>query len=172
MMIGHKDDYFEMSHLQTTNFARDAGRVLEQLGQILAIVDLLHLEDVSVEDGKDARPTQRSRFPEHPGKNDTAQIDKDIWAGWGCFLYFAPYAASMSACLMLLEKTDPPWLLCLSAFGGLLTSLGLFQTIRGIWRRSVSAMIIGVALLAGAFLLLYFHVSPDTLELIRFWVQE
>ena len=165
MMIGHKGDYFEMSHRQKTSFTRDAERVREQLGRIFAIVDLLHLEGVSVEDRKDTWSSQRPRLPELPEINDTAPSDM---GSWRCLIVFVMFAAAMSAYLWFLETE---WLLWWSAFGGLLMSLGVFQSIRGVWRHSVLTTIFGITLLAGAFMVLYFYVSPDTQELIRSWVQ-
>jgi hypothetical protein len=154
-----------MSHRQKTNFAKDAERVREQLGRIFAIVDRLHVDGVSVEDRKDSRSSQRPSVPERSGRDDTAQSDA---GSWGCFSVFVMFAASMSAYLLLL---DTEWLLWWSACGGVLMSSGLFQTIRGVLRRSVSTVIVGIILLTGAFLVLYFSVSPETQELIRSWVQ-
>lgn len=77
----------------------------------------------------------------------------------------------MSAYLWLLDTAlSKGALLWWSALGGLLTSLGLFQTGRGVWRRSVGTVIFGVILLVGAFLVLYYDVSSDTQGMIRAWV--
>lgn len=168
MLIDHKGDYFEMSHRQETNFARDAERVRAQLGRLLAIVDLLQLPGVSVEGEAEARDLASLAFPDLPGPKETAPYDI---GGWGCLSAFVMFAAAMSAYLWLLDTAlSKGALLWWSALGGLLTSLGLFQAGRGLWRRSVGTVIFGVILLVGAFLVLYYDVSSDTQGMIRAWV--
>ena len=58
----------------------------------------------------------------------------------------------------------------IKAADGLLASLGLFQTIRGILQGKAGSVIFGIILLAGAFVVLYYNVSSDTQGLIRSWV--
>lgn len=167
MLIDHKGDYFEMSHRQKTNFARDAGRVRDQLGRLFAIVDLLQLRGLSVEGRADTGALESPEFPELPGPN--AADPYDI-GGWGCLNAFVIFAAAMSAYLWLLDsELSKGALLWWSALGGLLMSLGLFQTIRGVLRRSVGTAIFGIILLAGAFIVLYYTVPLETQALIRFW---
>jgi len=164
MMIRHKGNYFEMSHRNKTNFAKDAKRVREQLGRVFSIVDLLHLEGASVEDGKDAQLSQHPSFAKLSELNNSARPDA---GSWGCLIFFIMFAVSMTAYLILLETE---WLLWWSAFGGLLMSSGIFQTIRGLWQRSALTLIFGITLLIGTLSVLYFHLSPDTQELIRPWM--
>lgn len=170
MMIGLKDDYFEMSHRQQTNFAKDAERVRGQLGRIFAIVDLLHLEGVSARDRKDARSLQSPSFPELPEINTEGSYDI---GGWGCFIVFLMFAATMSANLWLMgTELSGGALLWWSSFGALLMSLGLFQAIRSVWRRSALTATFGIILLAGALMVLYLNISSDIQGLIRSWLQE
>ena len=150
MMIGHKGDYFEISPRQKTNFAKDAVRVREQLERIFTIVEQLLMEGTSSGDKKDVQSSQHPVFPDLPGINDAAQPDA---GNWGCFIVFVMFTISISALLLLLETK---WLLWWSAFGGLLISSGLFQTIRGFWRHSVLSFALGMMFLAGAFMVIYF----------------
>ncbi len=100
----------------------------------------------------------------------TAETPSDI-GGWGCLIVFVMFTASMSAYLWLLEtELSGGALTWWSAFGGLLMSLGLFQVIRGVFRRSGGAMLFGITLLAGAFIVLYSYASSDTQALIRSWL--
>lgn len=168
MLIDHKGNYFEMSHRQQTDFARDAERVRDQLGRLFAIVDLLQLRGRATAGGEDARALEMPEFPELPGPK--AANPYDI-GGWGCLSAFVVFAAAMLAYLWLLDTELPKGvLLWWSAFGGLLMALGLFQAIRGALRRSVVTAVFGVILLAGAFTVLYYFVPPETQALIRSWV--
>ncbi len=168
MLIEHKGNYFEMSHRQQTDFARDAERVRDQLGRLLAIVDLLQLRGISAEGGEEAGSLAGPAFPElaGPGAADPYDI-----GGWGCLGAFVIFAAAMSAYLWLLDTgLSRGALLWWSALGGLLMALGIFQTIRGVLRNAVGTAIFGVTLLAGAFIVLYYFAPPDTQALIRSWL--
>lgn len=169
MLIDHKGDYFEMSHRQETDFARDAERVRDQLGRLFAIVDLLQLGGVSVENAAETEAgAETLEFPELPGPN---AADPYHIGGWGCLGAFVMFAAAMPAYLWLLDsELSKGALLWWSALGGLLASLGLFQTIRGILQGKAGSVIFGIILLAGAFVVLYYNVSSDTQGLIRSWV--
>ena len=168
MLIDHEGDYFEMSHRQKTDFARDAQRVRDQLGRLLAIVDLLQLRGISAEGGEEAGPFASPAFPELPDPNSADPYDI---GGWGCLLAFVAFAATMSVYLGLLDselsKGEQLWW---SALGGSLLALGLFQAGRGVLRRSVGAVIAGLIFLAGALAILYSFVPPDIQTRIQSWV--
>ena len=169
LMIRHKGDYFEMSHRKKTSFVRDAERLREQLGRIFAIVDLLDLEGDPEGDFKANRSSRRQTFTKHPMVNTEAPSDI---GGWGCLIVFVMFIASMSAYLWILEADlSGAALTWWSAFGGLLTSLGISLAFRGVFRRSLGALIFGIIFLAGAFMVLYSYVSADTQALIRSWMQ-
>ncbi|HEX9924442.1 MAG TPA: DUF3137 domain-containing protein, partial [Anaerolineae bacterium] len=168
MLIDHKGNYFEMSHRQETDFARDAERVRDQLGRLFAIVDLLQLPGRATDGDEDAGALEIPAFPELPGPNAAAPYDI---GGWGCLSTFVVFAAAMLAYLWLLDTELPKGsLLWWSALGGSLLALGLFQAIRGALRRSMGTEIFGIILLAGAFTVLYYYVPPETQALIRSWV--
>jgi hypothetical protein len=168
MLIDHKGNYFEMSHRQQTDFARDAERVRDQLGRLFATVDLLQLPGGATADGEDAGALELPEFPELP--EPKAADPYDI-GGWGCLSAFILFAAAMLAYLWLLDtelsKGEQLWW---SAFGSSLMALGLFQAVRGVLRHSVGTAIFGVILLAGAFMVFYYFVPPDTQALIQSWV--
>jgi hypothetical protein len=168
MLIDHKGDFFEMSHRQQTDFARDAERVRDQLGQLFAIVDLLQLRGPSPEDETDTATFETPVFPQLP---DSEAADPYDIGGWGCLGAFVLFAISMSAYLWLLDpRLSKGAMLWWSAFGGLLMALAIYQAVRAVLRRSIGAAIFGFILLAGAFSVLYFNVSSDTQGMIRFWV--
>lgn len=163
MLIDHQGDLFEMSHRQQTDFARDAGRVRAQLGHIFAIVDLLQLDGPS----EAAGPWESPAFPELPGPT---VADPYHIGGWGCLVGFVIFAVTMSAYLGLLDPELPQGArLWWSALGGFLMMLGVFQTVRGLWRQAVGTAIFGLVVLGGAFLVLYYFVSPHIQELLRSW---
>ena len=155
MLIDKKDNYFEMSHRQETNFAKDAERIRNQLGRLFAIVDLLQLPGKATEDEVDAEALDNLEFPELP---DPKAVDPYDIGGWGCLNTFIIFAIAMSAYLLLLDsELSKGALLWWSALGGSLLALGLFQAVRGALRRSGGAVIFGIILLAGAFAVLYYY---------------
>lgn len=154
MLIDHKGDYFEMSHRQKTDFARDAGRVRDQLARILALVDLLQLRGIATGEGEETAARETPAFPELPEPEAADPYDV---GGWGCLLAFVIFAAALSAYLWLLDGAlSTGALLWWSALGASLLALGLFQTGRGVLRRSVGSVMGGLVLLAGAMAVLYF----------------
>ena len=165
MLIDHKEDFFEMSHRQETNFTQDATRVRDQLGQILAIVDLLQLGGTSRAAVVDDRSWENLEFPTLPG-SETYDI-----GGWGCFGGFVILAVSMGAYLWLLDDTLPVGqLLWWSVLGPMLLTLGLLQVGRGVQRRAVGTVVLGVLFLAGALAVLYFYLPPEMQGLFRSWM--
>ena len=153
MLIDHEGDYFEMSHREETDFARDAGRVRDQLGRVLAFVDLLQQWGVAAGDGEATAPGETPAFPELPELEAGERYDV---GGWGCLLAFVIFAVTMSAYLWLLDGAlSQGALLGWSALGASLLALGLFQAGRGVLRRSMGSVIAGLLLLAGALAVLY-----------------
>ena len=168
MLIEHKGDYFEMSHRQQTDFAQDAERIQDQLGRFFSIVDLLQLRGKAEESGEQTGGLEDPEFPEIQEDNTTDPYDI---GGWGCLSAFVMFAAAMAGYILLLDPTlSKGEMLWWSAFGGFLSSLGLWQALRGALNRSVGTLIFGVILLAGAFAVLYYYVPPDTQALIHSWV--
>lgn len=168
MLIEHKGNYFEMSHRQKTNFARDAERVRGQLGHLFAIVDLLKLPGEPTEGEAEAGTWEIPEFPELP---DLKVADPYDIGGWGCLSTFVMFGVAMLAYLWLLDsELSKGALLWWSAFGGSLLALGLFQGVRGVFRRSIGAVIFGLILLAGAFAVLYYTVPSETQTLIQSWL--
>lgn len=154
MLIDHEGDYFELSHRQETDFARDAGRVRDQLGRILALVDLLQLRGLAAGAGEEMAARETPAFPELP--QPQAGDPYDV-GGWGCLLAFVIFAAALSAYLWLLDSAlSTGALMWWSALGASLLALGLFQTGRGVLRRSVGTVLGSLVLLAGALAVLYF----------------
>jgi hypothetical protein len=171
MLIDHKEDFFEMSHRQQTDFAKDAGRVRDQLGHIFAIVDLLQLGGPSAENGEETERGASPAFPKLPELPGPTAADPYHIGGWGCLVGFVIFALSMSAYLWLLDPELPTGaLLWWSALGGFLMTLGIYQTVRGLRRAATGPAIFGLIVLGGAFVVLYYFVTSDTQGLLRSWV--
>ncbi|MGR9106218.1 MAG: DUF3137 domain-containing protein [Gammaproteobacteria bacterium] len=170
MLIEHKGDYFEMSHRQKTDFAKDAERIRDQLGRIFSIVDLLELHRESGERPVNPGVLNDPVFPDLPKPKTADGYDT---GGWGCLGAFLVFVASVLAYLRCLESDlSPEARLGWSTLGGLLATLGLFQTFRGIFRMSIWALLFGIIFLAGALLVLYYYGPSDIQALIGPWVPE
>lgn len=168
MLIEHKGDYFEMSHRQQTDFAQDAERIRDQLSRFFEMVELLQLRG-KLEQGSEQ--TESLAEPEFPEIEEDKTNDSYDIGGWGCLSAFVLFAAAMSGYILLLDpELSKGELLWWSALGGMLSSLGLWQTLRGVFRLSFGALIFGLILLSGALAVLYYYVPPDTVELIQSWV--
>jgi hypothetical protein len=170
MLIHHKGNYFEMSHRQETDFARDAGRLQDQLSRLFAIIELLQLRGALDEGEAPAGPVERPEFPELGPKPRNA-TDRYYIGGWGCLHIFVVFAVTMSAYLWVLDpELSKGLLLWWAGFGGLITAWGLFLASRGMTQRSTGRIIFGVLFLLGAFAVLYYNVPYDARAVIQSWV--
>ncbi|GEM_PF-1766618 len=165
ILIDHKGDYFEMSHRQHTDFARDAERVRDELGRFFGIVDLLELRG-KIEDNE--KQTINSVVSELPAIEEANVADSYDAGGWGCFSSFVIYTVTTAIYLYLLgDELSDEELMWWSMCGGFLLFAGLWQLMRGVTKFSIGSLIFSLILLAGAFTVFYYNVPSSTQILIQ-----